>query len=84
MLLNSQELARGWYPRPAEGKTHQYSDTSCESVRPVQGSKIPKSKKEGFGVKNQKPPFPPTPEKGSRVKKSPFLYRAPQEKWGFF
>ena len=47
----------------------------CKSVCPLQGSKAPKSGKEGFGVK--KPPFPPHPRKrSSRVKKSPFsLYR---------
>ena len=34
----------------------------CESADPLQGSKSPKSGKEGFGVK--KLPFPIVPEKG--------------------
>ena len=38
----------------------------CESVRPVQGSKSPKSGKEGVRVK--KPPFLPTHKKGSARK----------------
>ena len=36
---------------------------TCESVRPVQGSKSPKSGKEGFGVK--KLPCPSAPEMGA-------------------
>ena len=71
---------------------------SCESVCPLQGSKSPKSRKEGFGV--QKPPFPTTPEKGALSQKIPiFLVVLCKEmailltqgplfwgggKWGFF
>ena len=41
----------------------------CESVRPVQGPKTPKSGKEGFGV--EKPPFPPHPRNGRFESKNP-------------
>ena len=55
---------------------------NCESVRPLQGSKSPKSNKEGFGVK--KLPFPSVPEMGALSQKSPFSLWSPVEKWGFF
>ena len=50
---------------------------------PLTGVKIPKIEKRGFW--SQKPPFRITPgQRVLRVKKSPFLYRAPlQGKWGF-
>ena len=69
-----------------------------ESVCPLQGSKSPRSGKEGFGVK--KNPFPTTPEKGVPSPKNPhfpcsalygngdflaqsaFFYNG--GKWGFF
>ena len=55
---------------------------SCEPVDPLQGSKSPKSGKEGFGA--QKTPLSHRLRKGRfESKKSPFLYRAPQGKWGF-
>ena len=49
--------------------------------RPCTGVKIPKIGKRGFGVK--KLPFPNAPENGDLSQKIPFLYRAPQRKWGF-
>ena len=33
---------------------------------------------------SKNPHFPPPQKRALRVKKSPFLYRAPQGKWGFF
>ena len=42
---------------------------TCEPVGPLQGSKSPKSGKEGFGVK--KLPFPNSPEKGALSQKNP-------------
>ena len=43
----------------------------CERIGPVQGSKSPKSGKDGFGVK--KLPFPNAPEKGALSPKIPFF-----------
>ena len=51
-------------------------------LRVTQRPKSPKSGKEGFrSPKN--PHFPPPQKRVFRVKKSPFLYRALQGKWGF-
>ena len=56
---------------------------TCESVRPEQGSKTPKSgQKRVSESKNSH--FPSPQKRASRVKKSPFLYRPPQGKWGCF
>ena len=61
----------------------EFAQTHVLGMRlPLTGVKSPKSGKEGFGVK--KSPSPTAPEKGVPSKKSPFLYRAPQGKWGFF
>ena len=51
-------------------------------VAPYRGQKPRNREKRVSESKN--PHFPPTPEKGVRVKKSPFPCRAPQGKWGFF
>ena len=53
----------------------------CEPLGPVQGSKSPKSGKEGFGV--EKPQFPRPRTRPVWVRKSLFPYRAPHKKWGF-
>ena len=54
----------------------------CESVCPLQGSKTPKSGKEGLGVK--KPHFPPPPQKGRLKSKNPdFALFWGGGKWGF-
>ena len=57
--------------------------TQCLRIRlPLTGAKNPKIGKRGF--RSQKTPISPQPQKrASRVKKSPFLYRAPQGKWDF-
>ena len=54
----------------------------CESVGPVQGSKSPKSGKEGFGVK--KLPFPITSEKGALSQKIPISLVEPCREMGIF
>ena len=54
----------------------------CESVRPLQGSKSPKSGKEGFGSKNSH--FPVSQKWARWDKKSPFSLWSPVKKWGFF
>ena len=55
---------------------------SYESVRPVQGSKTPKTGKKGFGV--EKPPFPPTPEKGVLESKNSHFLQGTTGKMGIF
>ena len=50
---------------------------------PRTGVKIPKIRKRGFGVKKNSH-FPVPKKRAFWVKKSPFLCRAPQGKWGFF
>ena len=65
------------FNEPDHGSTGSFPDNCCppnwvllcEAVRPAQGSKTPKSGKEGFGV--GKPPLPPTPEKGVSNQKIP-------------
>ena len=59
-----------------------FQDMGCESVRPVQGPKTPKSEKEGFGV--EKPPFPPTPEMGVSSRKTPISIQGTTRKMGIF
>ena len=54
----------------------------CQRVGPVQGSKSPKSGKEGFG--DQKLPFPNASEKGDLSQKAPFSLWSPVEIRGFF
>ena len=49
---------------------------------PLTGVKIPKIRKRG--LRSKKTHFPPPQKRVLRVKKSPFLYRALQRKWGFF
>ena len=56
--------------------------TLANSSAPVQGSKSPKSGKEGFGVK--KPPFPPTPEKGVSSQKVFIFHVVPLRENGGF
>ena len=50
--------------------------------RPVQGSKSPKSGKEGFGVK--KLPFPNAPEKSDLSRKIPIFLVEPCREMGIF
>ena len=52
------------------------------SAADLQGSKTPKSGKEGFGVK--KPPFPPTPEKGVSSQKIPISKQGTTGEMGIF
>ena len=54
----------------------------CERVGPVQGSKSPKSGKEGFGV--QKLPFPSASEKGDLSQKIPIFLVEPCRDMGIF
>ena len=54
----------------------------CERVGPAQGSKSPKSGKEGFGVK--KLPFPKAPEKGDLSRKIPISLQGSTRKMGIF
>ena len=56
--------------------------SSCESVGTVQGSKSPKSGKEGFGVK--KLPFPIASEKGALSRKIPIFLVEPCREMGLF
>ena len=53
----------------------------CESVGPLQGSKSPKSGKEGFGAK--KLPFPSVPEMGALSQKIPISPQGSTRKMGF-
>ena len=55
---------------------------NCESVHPLQGSKSPKSGKEGFGVK--KLPFPSVPEMGALSQKIPIFLVEPCREMGIF
>ena len=55
---------------------------SCKRVGPVQGSKSPKSGKEGFRVR--KPPFPHAPEKGDLSQKIPISLQGSTRKMGIF
>ena len=52
-----------------------------EPPDPAQGSKPPKSGKEGFGV--EKPPFPTAQEKGGLSQKNPIFSTGREGKWGF-
>ena len=55
---------------------------ACESAGTVQGSKSPKSGKEGFGVK--KLPFPIASEKGALSRKIPMSLQGSTRKMGIF
>ena len=59
-----------------------YTFLCCERVGPVQGSKSPKSGKEGFGVK--KLPFPSASEKGDLSQKIPIFPVEPCREMGIF
>ena len=54
----------------------------CESVRPLQGSKSPKSGKDGFGVK--KLPLPSVPEMGALSQKNPHFSTGLRKEMGIF
>ena len=56
--------------------------SSCKRVGPVQGSKSPKSGKEGFGV--EKLPFPKPPKKGDFSRKIPISLQGSTRKVGIF
>ena len=49
---------------------------------PLTGVKKPQNREKRVS-ESHFPHFPPLQKRASRVKKSPFLYRAPQGKWGF-
>ena len=65
-------------PPPAAG----FRQRLCERVGPVQGSKIPKIGKEGFGV--QKLPFPKAAEKGDLSQKIRISLQGSTRKMGIF
>ena len=72
----------GLFGAQIDGTSCAPRGSHCESVCPLQGSKTPKSGKEGFGVK--KPPFPPTPEKGVSSRKIPISLQGTTGKMGIF
>ena len=82
--LNEGVLHISRLPVDYTTKSATCPELHCESVRPLQGPKSPKSGKEGFGVKNL--PFPSGAEMGalSEKKKPLSLWSSPVEEWGFF